>query len=85
MNKERKLIYVILNDEDVEYDLEELPYQYVVYIRQQAGDSRDLSLVNTEIQNLFKDAELDFEEKIKPENRKADIVLAVKRSTVVDD
>ena len=57
----------------------------MVYIRQQAGDSRDLSLVNTEIQNLFKDAELDFEEKIKPENRKADIVLAVKRSTVVDD
>lgn len=37
MNKERKLIYVILNDEDVEYDLEELPDQYVVYIRQQAG------------------------------------------------
>ena len=30
MNKERKLIYVILNDEDVEYDLEELPDQYVV-------------------------------------------------------
>ena len=57
----------------------------MVYIRQQAGDSRDLSLVNTEIQNLFKDAELDFEEKIKPENRKADIVLAVKRSTVADD
>lgn len=85
MNKERKLIYVILNDEDVEYDLEELPDQYVVYIRQQAGDSRDLSLVNTEIQNLFKDAELDFEEKIKPENRKADIALAVKRSTVADD
>ena len=85
MNKERKLIYVILNDEDVEYDLEELPDQYVVYIRQQAGDSRDLSLVNTEIQNLFKDAELDFEEKIKPEKRKADIVLAVKRSTVADD
>ena len=69
----------------MEYDLEELSDQYVVYIRQQAGDSRDLSLVNTEIQNLFKDAELDFEEKIKPENRKADIVLAVKRSTVADD
>lgn len=85
MNKERKLIYVILNDEDVEYDLEELPDQYVVYIRQQAGDSRDLLLVNTEIQNLFKDAELNFEEKVKPENRQADIVLAVKRSTVADD
>lgn len=85
MNKERKLIYVILNDEDVEYDLKELPDQYVVYIRQQAGDSRDLSLVNTEIQNLFKDAGLDFEEKVKPENRQADIVLAVKCSTVADD
>ncbi|WP_457951462.1 hypothetical protein [Lactiplantibacillus pentosus] len=85
MNKERKLIYVILNDEDVEYDLEELPDQYVVYIRQQAGDPRDLPLVNTEIQNLFKDAELDFEEKVKPENYKADIVLAVKRSVVADD
>ncbi|ETY73146.1 hypothetical protein [Lactiplantibacillus fabifermentans] len=85
MNKERKLIYVILNDEDVEYELEELPTEYVVYIRQQAGDSRDLPLVNTEIQNLFKDADLDFEEKVKPENKKADIVLTVKRSSVNDD
>ena len=85
MNKERKLIYVILNDEDVEYELEELPTEYVVYIRQQAGDSRDLPLVNTEIQNLFKDADLDFAEKVKPENKKADIVLTVKRSSVNDD
>ncbi|CAJ1230079.1 MULTISPECIES: hypothetical protein [Lactiplantibacillus] len=85
MNKERKLVYVILNDEDVEYDLEELPDQYVVYIRQQKGDSRDLALVNTEIQNLFKDAGLDFEEKVKPANHKADIVLAVKRTSVDDD
>ncbi|WP_048000818.1 hypothetical protein [Lactiplantibacillus herbarum] len=85
MNKERQLIYVILNDEDVEYDLEELSDQYVVYIRQQAGDPRDLPLVNTEIQRLFKDAELDFEEKVKPANHKADIVLVVKRSTVTAD
>lgn len=85
MDKERKLIYVILNDEDVEYDLEELDDQYVVYIRQQSGDSRDLALVNTEIQALFKDAELNFEEKVKPANHPADIVLAVKRSAVKDD
>jgi len=85
MNKERQLIYVILNDEDVEYDLEELPDKYVVYIRQQKGDSRDLPLVNTEIQNLFKDAELDFQEKVKPANHKADIVLVVKRSNVTED
>ncbi|CAM3160285.1 hypothetical protein [Lactiplantibacillus plajomi] len=85
MNKERKLIYVILNDEDVEYDLEELPQEYVVYIRQQTGDRRELPLVNTEIQNLFKDAGLNFEEKVKPENHPADIVLSVKRTTVADD
>ncbi|RRK10633.1 hypothetical protein D1831_06650 [Lactiplantibacillus garii] len=85
MNKERKLIYVILNDEDVEYDLEELPDQYVVYIRQQKGDPRDKALVNTEIQKLFKDAELNFEEKVKPANHKADIVLVVKRTSVADD
>ncbi|MFC6295726.1 hypothetical protein ACFQH1_10985 [Lactiplantibacillus daoliensis] len=85
MNRERKLIYVILNDEDVEYDLEELPDEYVVYIRQQAGDPRDLPLVNTEVQNLFKDAGLDFAEKVKPTNRKADIVLTVKRTSVTDD
>ncbi|MFC6200465.1 hypothetical protein ACFP1L_00980 [Lactiplantibacillus nangangensis] len=85
MNRERKLIYVILNDEDVEYDLEELPDEYVVYIRQQAGDPRDLPLVNTEVQNLFKDAGLDFAEKVKPANHKADIVLTVKRTSVTDD
>ncbi|VDG20335.1 hypothetical protein [Lactiplantibacillus mudanjiangensis] len=80
MNKERKLIYVILNDEDVDYDLEEQPDQYVVYIRQQNGDTRALDLVNTEIKKLFDDADLNYQETVKPANKKADIVLTVQRS-----
>jgi len=80
MNRERKLIYVILNDEDVDYDLEEQPKQYVVYIRRQKGDTRDLDVVSAEIKRLFDDAELNYQETVKPEGKKADIVLTVKRS-----
>ncbi|MFC6181290.1 hypothetical protein [Lactiplantibacillus daowaiensis] len=80
MNNERKLIYVILNDEDVNYDLEEQPDQYVVYIRRQKGDTRDLEVVSSEIKTLFDDADLNYQETVKPAGKEADIVLTVKRS-----
>ena len=79
MNNERKLIYVILNDIDVEYDLEEQPTQYVVYIRHQTVDTRQVSQVNDEIKHEFADAGLDFSETVAPKDKKADIVLVVKR------
>ncbi|MFC6164402.1 hypothetical protein ACFP3T_06955 [Lactiplantibacillus dongliensis] len=80
MNRERKLIYVILNDEDVDYELEEQDTQYVVYIRRQKGDSRELNLVSKEIKQLFDDADLNYDESVKSDDKKADIVLTVQRS-----
>ncbi|KRM68162.1 hypothetical protein FD06_GL001376 [Apilactobacillus ozensis DSM 23829 = JCM 17196] len=79
---ERQLIQEILNTVDVLYDFEnadEDSKEYTLLITRQNNDKRDLEIVNDEMKRYFKEANFTYDEKLNPEDTKAEVRVDIAR------